>query len=119
MNYETDRLVCVIENDAAHVQFKGPDVAEYSAASQLAHDFRSLVEEFEFSVLVINCSTLTFVTSTVLEAFVSTHLRCRQLGRSIRLLHPNDSIREILARTNLEKVMPIYTSLEDALKTDE
>ena len=118
MNYETDRLVCVIEDDAAHVQFKGPDVAEYSEASQLAHDFRSLIDEFEFSVIVINCGTLTFVTSTVLEAFVSTHLRCRQLGRCIRLLNPNDSIREVLARTNLEKVMPIFDQLEDALKVD-
>jgi anti-anti-sigma factor len=116
MKFETDRLICEIHDDVAHVRFKGPHVAEYSQASHLPPELRRVVASYEFRVLVLDCEALTFLTSTVLEGFVSAYLRCRKLGRAVRIVHADPLVREMLRTTQVDVLMPVFDRLDDALK---
>jgi len=115
MKFETDRLVCEIRNDLAHVRFKGPEVAEYTQACQLGPELRRIVSGYEFKVMVVDCEALNFLTSTVLEAFVGVYLRCRRLGRELRVVADNPLMREVLRTTHLDKIIPIFERLDEAL----
>lgn len=116
MIYETDRLTCVLSNDVAHVQFKNSEVVEYSQADKIGPELRHIGDEFEFHILLIDCAALSFVTSTVLEAFVSVYLRCRRKDREVRLVNANGLVRDMLRTTRLDRIMPIFDRLDDALK---
>jgi len=115
MKYETERLLCVTTGAVAHVQFKGTDVAEYGEAVKVGPELRHIVSEFEFQVMLIDCAALTFLTSTILEAFISVHLRCRRMGREVRIANTNGLIRDMFRVTRLDRMMPVYDTLEGAL----
>ena len=118
MKYETERVSCAISNDVAHIEFKGPEVAEYGAAAELGSDLRHIADSFQFRVMLIDCAALTFLTSTVLEALVSVHLRCRRKGRQVRIMNPNALIRDLLKTTHLDRIMPVYDDIDEAMRVD-
>ena len=66
---------------------------------------------------MLDCEALTFLTSTVLEGFVSAYLRCRKLGRIVRIVHADPLVREMLRTTQVDVLMPVFDRLDDALKT--
>jgi anti-anti-sigma factor len=118
MKFETDRFICEIHDDVAHVRFKGPQVVEYSQASYLGGELRRVASSYEFRRLVLDCEGLSFLTSTVLEAFVAVHLRCQKLGRSVRIVHAEPLVRDLLRRTQIDLLTPVHERLDEALKLD-
>jgi anti-anti-sigma factor len=118
MKFETERFICEIHDNVAHVRFKGPQVVEYSQACYLSPELRRVVSSYEFRLLVLDCEGLTFLTSTVLEAFVAAYLRCQKLGRAIRIVHADPLIRETLRTTQIDLLMPVHERLDEALKLD-
>jgi anti-anti-sigma factor len=116
MKFETDRLTCEIRGDVAHVRFRGPQVVEYSQASYLGPELRRVASSYEFRRLLLDCEGLSFLTSTVLEAFISVYLRCRKLDRSVRIVHAEPLVRDTLRRTQLDLLMPVSERLDEALK---
>jgi anti-anti-sigma factor len=100
------------------VRFKGPQVVEYSQASYLGSELRRVVSSYEFRRLVLDCDGLSFLTSTVLEAFILAHLRCRKLDRSVVIVHAEPLVRDMLRRTQLDVLMPVYERLDEALNPD-
>ncbi len=115
MKFETDRLVCDIRDNLAHVRFKGPDVAEYTQACQLGPEMRRIVSAYDFQVMVVDCDALKFITSTMLEAFVGVYLHCRRLGRELRVVTDNPIMREVFRTTRLDKIIPVLDRLDEAL----
>jgi len=118
MKFETDRFICEINKQVAHVRFKGPQVVEYSQASCLGPELRRVVSSYEFRRLVLDCEGLPFVTSTVLEGFIAVYLRCRKLERSVRIVHAEPLVRDMLRRTQIDLLMPVQERLDEALKLD-
>ena len=118
MKFETDRFICEIHDEVAHVRFKGPQVVEYSQASYLAPELRRVVNSYEFRRLLLDCEGLPFLTSTVLEAFLAVYLRCQKLERSVRIVHPEPLVRDVLRRTQIDLLMPVHERLDEALKPD-
>jgi len=116
MKFETDRFVCETHDDVAHVRFKGPNVAEYSQARHLSRELRRVVASHDFHLLLLDCEALTFLTSTVLEGFVSAYLRCRKQGRIVRIVNADPLIRETLRTTQVDVLMPVFDRLDDALR---
>ena len=118
MKFETDRIICNIHDGMAHVCFKAPEVAEYSEACLIGQELRRIVGGYEFRVMLIDCEVFNSVTSTVLEAFVSVHLRCRKQGREVRIANVNPLIRETLRTTRIDQIVPVFDTLEEALARD-
>ena len=115
VKFETDRIICTIHDGLAHVRFKGAQVAEYSEACLLGQELRRVVSGYEFRAMVVDCDVFNFVTSTILEAFVSVYLRCRSTGREVRVVNANPLIRETFRATRLDKIVKIFETLEEAI----
>ncbi len=115
MKFETDRLIATVHDNLAHVRFKGPEVAEYGEASFLGQELRRVVGALEFQTVILDLEVFRFVTSTVLEAFVSMYLRCKTLGRQVKIANVNPLVREALRTTRLDALMPIFETLDEAL----
>jgi anti-sigma B factor antagonist len=56
-----------------------------------------------------------FCDSAGLHALLGAHKRARAEGRQVRLAVTGPQIRRILALTALDRLLPVYTSLDQAL----
>jgi len=67
------------------------------------------------AVIVLDLGGLNFLGSAGLAAIISGHLQTRQHDGRIRLVAPQPNVRDVLARTRLTRLFPIYASVERAL----
>lgn len=118
MKFETERILCVIADDVAHVQFKNATVTEYTEAARLGPELRHIADAFAFRVMVVDFAALDAATSTLLEALVGVHLRCRRKGRSVRVVNANTLVRDLLVTTHLDRIIPVFDRIEDAIRLD-
>ena len=115
MKFETDRFICTIRNDLAEVRFKSPKVAEYADASLIGQELRRVASSHEFRTMLIDCEVLDFITSTMLQAFITAYLRCNKLGRNVKLANVSPMIQEILRTSRVDRIIPVFETMEEAL----
>jgi anti-sigma B factor antagonist len=65
--------------------------------------------------LVVDMSRTQFCDTAGLHALVSAHKRARAEGGQVRLVIGGAAVMRILTITGLDKVIPHFTSLEEAL----
>jgi anti-sigma B factor antagonist len=84
--------------------------------AQAAAAFRSTVCERVGGerVVVVSLVHVTFIDSSGLAALISV-LKRVAAGGQLRLAHPNSAVRSLLTLTRLEKVLPSYDTVEQAL----
>ncbi len=66
-------------------------------------------------LVVVDMSRTRFCDSTGLNALVSAARQARAEGGEVRLVVVGDAVARIVALTGVDRVIPIYASLEDAL----
>lgn len=66
--------------------------------------------------LLVDLSQTNFIDSSGLGALVGKISTCRKNGGDVKLISPTQRVIEILQITNLDKILKIYKSVEDALK---
>jgi anti-sigma B factor antagonist len=67
------------------------------------------------AILVADMTRTRFCDSAGLHALLGAHKRARAEGRQVRLAVTGPQIRRILALTALDRLLPVYTSLDQAL----
>jgi anti-sigma B factor antagonist len=65
--------------------------------------------------LVVDMTRTRFCDSAGLHALIGAHKRAQAEGRQVRLAVTGAQVRRILTLTALDRLIPVYTSLEDAL----
>ena len=68
--------------------------------------------------IVLDLSDLAFVSSAGLGTFIAAHQRCGRHGCVIRLAAPQARIRQLLELTCLDRILPIFATVEQALAAD-
>jgi len=66
-------------------------------------------------ILVLELSQLKFINSMGLGAIIAAHLRCRHCKTEIRLVSPQQPIRDMLRITRLDRLFGIFDSLDAAM----
>ena len=66
-------------------------------------------------VLVVDMTRTRFCDSAGLHALIGAHKRARAEGRQVRLAVTGAQVRRILALTALDRLIPVCTSLDQAL----
>lgn len=66
--------------------------------------------------LLIDLSKTMFIDSSGLGALVGKISTCRKSGGDVRLIAPTQRVMEVLKITNLDKVLKIYKTFDDAFK---
>jgi anti-sigma B factor antagonist len=67
------------------------------------------------ALVVVDMSRTRFCDSAGLNALVATGRRVRAQGGEVRLVITGGSVVRILELTGVDRVIPVYPSLEDAL----
>ena len=66
-------------------------------------------------VIVLDLSGLEFIGSAGLAAIVHGHLKSREHHGQIRLAAPQPAVLEVIKRTRLTVLFPVYASVEQAV----
>lgn len=104
----------IIEDKKA-VLFYVPPRLDASNSLPFKEKLTELVEK-GYKNLLIDLSKTNFIDSSGLGALVGKISTCRKNGGDIKLISPTQRVVEILQITNLDKILKIYKTLEDALK---
>ena len=91
-----------------------PEEVDISNATQLQ---QALLEAAgpEHLVVVVDMSRTQFCDSAGLNALIAAERRARAAGGEVRLVITGGSVVRILALTGVDRVIPTYASLEEAL----
>jgi anti-sigma B factor antagonist len=65
--------------------------------------------------LVLDVSTLEFISSVGLGGIIAAYLRCRRYDGAIQLVRPLPAIQELLAVTKLDKLFTVHDSVDSAV----
>jgi anti-sigma B factor antagonist len=66
-------------------------------------------------LVVVDMSRTRFCDSAGLNALVAAERRARSEGGEVRVVVTSESVTRIVELTGVDRVIPIYASLEDAL----
>jgi anti-anti-sigma factor len=70
----------------------------------------------EHTTLVVDMSETTFCDSAGVSELVQAHKRAEAAGGEVRLVISGASVMRLLAIIGVDRVLPIFTSLEDAIE---
>lgn len=87
-----------------------------SADSGAFMDFLSELIDAGEICLVVDLSGMDFISSMGLGVFVRIYTRLREAGGFLRLARPAPLILQLIKVTALDRLLPIYETLEQALE---
>lgn len=82
----------------------------------LHRSIRTLIHEEKILVL-LNLAGVTFMDSCGLGELVASHVTLRNSGGELKLLQVTESLRDLMAATNLLGVFAVYDTEAEALKS--
>jgi len=88
--------------------------ATVADADAIGDVLRNLADE-RCAVTVVEMSDLDFIGSAGLAQIISGYLRNRHHHGKLRLANPQPTIHQELQKTRLAELLPIYTSIDEAL----
>lgn len=69
--------------------------------------------------VILDLTGVEFIDSTGLGVIVGSLKRLRGLGGDLRLVGADPGVRRVFEMTGLDTVMPLHSSLEDAMALDQ
>ena len=87
-----------------------------SAESGIFMDFLNELIDAGDICLVVDLSGMDFISSMGLGVFVRIYTRLREAGGFLRLVGPAPLILQLIKTTALDRLLPIYETLEQALE---
>ena len=81
---------------------------------KLRRSLEKLAEE-KVHITVLDLTDLDFIASAGLAAVISGHLKNRHHQGEIRLAAPKPAVLEVVQKTRLDLLFPVYESVEQAL----
>ncbi|MCX8084576.1 MAG: STAS domain-containing protein [Calditerrivibrio sp.] len=108
-------VICEIIEESKAALIKIPNRLDASNSMPFKDKMTELVDK-GYYLLLIDLSQTNFIDSSGLGALVGKISTCRKNGGDVRLIAPTQRVVEILQITNLDKVLKIYKSKNDALK---
>jgi anti-anti-sigma factor len=65
-------------------------------------------------LLIIDMSALRFMDSAALQTILRARLALEKEGGRLALVNPSDTVARVLRLTEADRIVPVYTSVEDA-----
>lgn len=107
---------CTAVNDVAVVRLRGE--ADLHTAPILSDALDEAIQAGAGS-MVVDMTGVTFVDSMMLGVLLGVTRRIRHSGVEMRIVVDDPHVRRIFELTLLDRVLPLYPSLELALDRDE
>jgi anti-sigma B factor antagonist len=88
--------------------------ANMETSSELQDRLVGLIDE-QTRQLILDLSELEFISSPGLGALIAAHLQCRHNKGVVKLIEPKPPIMKLLEVTKLNKLFPIFDSVDAAI----
>ena len=66
-------------------------------------------------VIILDVSDMDFISSTGLAVIVSAEVQVKGHNGKLAMAHPTPAVRQLLETTRLTEVIPIYSSVDEAV----
>jgi len=83
-------------------------------ATFLSQHLDELVQQ-HCAVVVLDIEHLDFICSSGLGALINAHAKAREYESQIRLARPCPMVMRLLETTRLNKLFPVYASVDEAI----
>ncbi|MGD2174017.1 MAG: STAS domain-containing protein [Candidatus Brocadiaceae bacterium] len=111
-----DALLRVMkQNDVAVVRFATSRILDQSNVQQLGEELDALIEEHEFSKIVVNFENVSYMSSAVMGKLVSLLKKVKSAGGELKLCNIEESIYEIFEIMRFDRMFDIYDSEDEAV----
>lgn len=84
-----------------------------SSLMTLTPQLTSHLNRYNNNHLVLNLSNTIFIDSSIIRLFLNVQKRLHESRKSLYLLNPSQTVREILDTTNLNKAIPVIETLAE------
>ena len=105
-------------------QEQGRTIVSLQGAIKLnesGHDFfnqiKDLFNEDQTDIILIDMSLINYIDSTGIGELVGYILRLKTKGRRMALINPQKTIMSLIKLSNLDKVVPIFPTKEEAFQS--
>jgi anti-sigma B factor antagonist len=92
---------------------------DLATVPQLHAKLTDLIEVGRAGSVVVDLTPVAFLDSTGLTALLAGHHRARARGHTIRLVCPEGPVLRVLRLTGIETVIPLYSSLVEAIAAQD
>jgi anti-sigma B factor antagonist len=110
-----ESLTCRTEERGEAVVLHPSGEVDLATVSSLYSMMKSAGEDGRHVVVTLN--EITYIDSTGIKALLDVHRLLRQRSQRLVLADPTSMVRKVIEITALEKVIPVYASLEEALRS--
>jgi anti-sigma B factor antagonist len=110
-----DSLTCRTEDRGEAVVLHPSGEVDLATVSNLWAMMKSAGEDGRHVIVTLN--EITYIDSTGIKALLDVHRLLRQRSQRLVLADPTSMVRKVIEITALEKVIPVYASLEEAMQS--
>lgn len=101
--------------DVHVVEFLDSSILDQANIERIHAELRGLVEKAGHPKFVISFENVSFISSAVLGVLLSLQKTIKKAGGELRLSHIGPKIGEVFRITNLDKVVKVYATTDEAL----
>lgn len=109
------RLEFTEHEDAVVVRFVDSRIQDQTLVQEWGNELKQLLDEGGYSNVVINLRNVQFLASAALNKLVVLNKHLRKQDGQFVLAEVQGPIRDMFAVTNLDKVLPLAESEDEAL----
>jgi anti-sigma B factor antagonist len=110
-----ESLTCRTEERREAIVLHPAGEVDLATVSSLWSMMKSAGEDGRHVIVALN--EITYIDSTGIKALLDVHRLLRQRSQRLLLADPTSMVRKVVEITALEKVIPVYASLEEAVQS--
>lgn len=104
-----------VDHQGAAIVVKLAGSINMDVADDVQRRLIELIDSGNAQRMILDLAELDFIASSGLGAIIATHVHGRHQDHELVLAQPAPKIRELLNLTRLDKLFPIYNTLEEAI----
>ena len=90
-------------------------IAPVAADEQMRSALENIITEGGIKGLIVDLSAVEYCGTRMLSVVVTLHIKAKRLAKQVRFCGASEFVSDGLAKTNLDKILQIYETREQAM----
>ncbi len=95
------------DGEAVVIKILQPSITDQLEVEEFGSNLKRIAGEFPARLIVLNCVTLEFLSSSALGAIIETNLVVKDKKGELRIARLNDNLKQVFKITNLDTIIPL------------
>jgi anti-anti-sigma factor len=115
MKTRKTKIIADVTGEQAIIYFVGPTVRDLGDVQKILDEIEAVAYNSKITLLVINFSRVTQLTSAFLGRLITLNKSLKQTGITLRLCSMTPQIEEAFRICKFQKLIPLFPTEEKAL----